>query len=73
MSRFYTINEIAEMFGVTRTAVYDWMNAGRLDYFVVGSRRRITQEALDAFIQSGTQAKKQETTEKNETPELVYA
>ena len=41
--RFYSINEITEMFGVTRTAVYDWMNAGKLDFIVVGARRRVLQ------------------------------
>ncbi len=71
--RFYSINEIASMFGVTRKAVYDWMEAGRLDYVVVGARRRITQTQLDAFIQKGTQAAKAEIAEKNQTPELVAA
>ena len=52
--RFYSINEITEMFGVTRTAVYDWMNAGKLDFVVVGARRRILQSHLDAFIQEAT-------------------
>jgi excisionase family DNA binding protein len=72
-ARYYTINEIADMFGVTRTAVYDWMNSGKLEFVVIGARRRITQTALDAFILSGTQAKKGEIEEKNETPELVAA
>lgn len=71
--RYYSINEIAATFGVTRKAVYDWMEAGRLDFVVVGARRRITQGQLDAFIQSGTRAAKQEIIEKNETPGLVPA
>ena len=52
--RFYSINDITEMFGVTRTAVYDWMNAGKLDFIVVGARRRVLQSHLDAFIQEAT-------------------
>ncbi len=50
---FYTINEIRELFGVTRAAVYKWMEAGRLPYVLVGDRRRITREALQAFIRPG--------------------
>ena len=69
--RFYSINEITEMFGVTRTAVYDWMNAGKLDFTVVGARRRVLQSHLDAFIQEGTRAAKEETAEKNATPGLA--
>ena len=69
--RYYTINELTAMFGVTRTAVYDWMKAGKLDFVVVGTRRRVLQSHLDAFIQEGTQAAKAEMAEKNATPELT--
>ena len=69
--RFYSINEITEMFGVTRTAVYDWMNAGKLDFVVVGARRRILQSHLDAYIQEATRAAKEGIAEKNATPGLA--
>ena len=69
--RFYSINEITEMFGVTRTAVYDWMNAGKLDFVVVGARRRVLQSHLDAFIQEATRAAKEGIAEKNATPGLA--
>jgi len=69
--RFYSINELTAMFGVTRTAVYDWMKTGKLDFVVVGTRRRVLQSHLDAFIQAGTQAAKAEMAEKNATPGLA--
>ena len=69
--RYYTINELTAMFGVTRTAVYDWMKAGKLDFVVVGTRRRVLQSHLDAFIQEGTQAAKEKMAEKNATPGLA--
>jgi excisionase family DNA binding protein len=69
--RFYSINELTAMFGVTRTAVYDWMKTGKLDFGVVGTRRRVLQSHLDAFIQAGTQAAKAEMAEKNATPGLA--
>lgn len=70
--KYYTINEIAELFGVTRPTVYEWMNTGRLEYVVIGARRRVTQRALDAFVESGSQSAR-EAIEKNEAPELDTA
>ena len=57
------------MFGVTRTAVYDWMNAAKLDFVVVGVRRRILQSHLDAFIQEATRAAKEGMAEKTRCPD----
>ncbi len=50
---FYTVNDVAQLFGVTRTTVYEWMSSGRLAYVVVGRRRRVTRDALHAFIRPG--------------------
>jgi excisionase family DNA binding protein len=50
MERLYTVNDVAEMFGVTRAAVYIWMRKGKLGYVVVGEHRRVPQSALDAFV-----------------------
>lgn len=50
---FYTINEVAEKLKVTRAAVYKWMAAGQLAYVIVGKHRRVTSEALNAFIRAG--------------------
>jgi hypothetical protein len=43
-----------------------WMNAGKLDFVVVGARRRILQSHLDAFIQEATRAAKEEMAEKRD-------
>ena len=51
--RFYTIDQVAELFSVTRAAVYKWMKAGQLKYVYVGALRRIPQSALNAFIREG--------------------
>lgn len=53
MEKFYTIDQVAQLFSVTRVTVYDWMKTGRLAYVQVGGRRRVTQSAIDAFIQPG--------------------
>jgi excisionase family DNA binding protein len=66
---FYTINEAAELLGVTRKTIYQWMDSGRLAFVVVGERRRITQDAMQAFIQASTQ-RAAEVTQKIKRPEL---
>lgn len=53
MEQYFTVDQVAQMFGVTRVTVYEWMKSGRLAYVQVGGRRRVTQSAIDAFIQPG--------------------
>lgn len=54
MERLYTIPETAEYLRVTRAAVYKWIREGRIGVVYVGSERRITQSAIDAFVQEST-------------------
>ncbi len=68
---FYTINDVARLFDVTRTTVYDWMNTGKLPYVIIGGRRRVTREALQAFIRPGESS--EQDTEENLVPGLVAA
>lgn len=51
---FYTIPEAAKKLRVTRAALYKWMKQGKLAYVVVGSERRITGSAIDAFVKAGS-------------------
>jgi excisionase family DNA binding protein len=51
--RFYTIPEAAKKLRVTRAALYKWMKQGRLAFVLVGSERRITSSAIDAFVKAG--------------------
>ncbi len=53
MEEFYTVDEVAKLFKVTRTTVYEWMRTGALAFVQVGGRRRITQSAINAFIKEG--------------------
>jgi len=50
---YFTIEEVAERLKVTRGAVYKWMHSGELHYVVVGKHRRITGDALRAFVRPG--------------------
>ena len=50
----YTIQEVADLFGVTKPTVYDWMKNRGLAWVRIGARRRITRAAIEGFIKSGS-------------------
>ncbi len=70
--RFYTIDQVAELFSVTRAAVYKWMKSGELKYVLVGAHRRIPQSALNAFIKEG-RPEEAESSEELISPALLAA
>lgn len=47
---YFTVQEVAKRFRVSRQAVYDWIDAGRLRAVRVGERVRIPASALQEFI-----------------------
>lgn len=47
---YFTVQEVAKRFRVSRQAVYDWIEAGRLRAVRVGERVRIPASALVEFI-----------------------
>jgi excisionase family DNA binding protein len=53
---FYTIDEVCAIFDVTRATVYDWMKNRGLGWVRLGARRRITRQALEAFVKVGGDA-----------------
>lgn len=73
---FYTVPEAAKKLRVTRAALYKWMKAGRLAYVVVGSERRITGSAIDAFVKAGSdelQKQAYNPKDKSKAPSLAAA
>jgi excisionase family DNA binding protein len=54
MEKLYTVPEAAEVLRVTRAAVYKWIREKRIEVVYVGSERRITQSAIEAFIKAST-------------------
>lgn len=54
MEKLYTIPEAADALRVTRAAVYKWIREGKIEVVYVGSERRITQGAIEAFIKAST-------------------
>ncbi len=49
MSEYYSVEEVAELFGVSRRTVRNWINEGKLEAYIVGGRLiRVLSSSLDA-------------------------
>ena len=46
----YSVDEVAQITGLSRDLLYDQMRTGRLGYIKVGRRRIVTRQHLDAFL-----------------------
>ena len=46
----YSVDEAAQITGLSRDLLYDQMRTGRLAYLKVGRRRIITCQHLEAFL-----------------------
>lgn len=55
---YFTPAEVAEKLKVTRAAVNKWIAQRRLECVYVGSDRRITSAAIDAFVKASTEARR---------------
>jgi excisionase family DNA binding protein len=52
VSRLYTTNQLAALFGVVPTTVIDWVERGKLEAFkTLGGHRRITHQAVLEFLE----------------------
>ena len=50
----YSVDEAAQITGLSRDLLYDQMRTGRLAYLKVGRRRIITRQHLEAFLAGTT-------------------
>jgi len=46
----YSVDEAATITGLSRDLLYDQMRAGKLAYLMIGRRRIITRQHLEAFL-----------------------
>ena len=46
----YSVDEAAQVTGLSRDLLYDQMRTGQLAYLKVGRRRIITRQHLEAFL-----------------------
>ena len=51
-TRMYKLNKVAEIFGVTRYTILNWINEGKLECLKLSPRCwRVTEEQLQDFYQ----------------------
>ena len=62
LPKYYSVAELTQLFGVSRTTLYNWMDWGWLDYDQVGGRRRFTREQVEQFIKSGKNRQQEKLT-----------
>lgn len=48
--KYYTVKEIADLFHVSRQAIYDWIDEGKLRAVRLGERVRVPESALKEFV-----------------------
>jgi len=49
----YSVDEAAQLTGLSRDLLYDEMRRGHLNYIKVGRRRLITRQHLEQFLTAG--------------------
>ena len=50
-NKMYTVNEAAELFGVHRNTIINWINAGDLVAIKLKKSYKITEEDINRFIE----------------------
>ena len=51
--RFYTLEELAAMLKVTRQAIYNWIQQGRMEAVRIGRTVRIPAEEVERLLREG--------------------
>ena len=57
VSKIYTIPDICDLLGVTKVTVYKYIKDGKLDAVKIGRDWKVTQPALNEFLNNGTRAR----------------
>lgn len=53
----YSLKEIQDLLQVSRRTLYNWIKDGKLQTFKAGREWRVTRQALDSFLEAGTEQK----------------
>ena len=53
--RIYTLKEVADILKVTRRSIYNYIKEGKLKAVKIGREWRVTEDALKAFLNKGTE------------------
>lgn len=54
--RVYTLDEVAEVLKITRRTLYTYVKEGKLKAVKIGREWRVSEAALQDFIDKGTEA-----------------
>lgn len=54
-TKVYTLEELTAILKVTRRSIYNYIKADQLKAIKIGREWRVTQKALDAFLEHGTE------------------
>lgn len=54
--RVYTLDEVAEVLKITRRTLYAYVKEGKLKAVKIGREWRVSEAALQDFINKGTEA-----------------
>lgn len=57
VSKLYTISDICNLLGVTKVTVYKYIKDGKLEAVKIGRDWKVTQSALNEFINKGTRTR----------------
>jgi len=52
--KLYTLDEVADIFKVTRRTLYTWIKTGQLKAVKTGKYWRVSEQALQEFATKGT-------------------
>ncbi|NCB97385.1 MAG: DNA-binding protein [Bacteroidia bacterium] len=52
--KIYNVDEVVSILRVTKRTLYNYIKAGQIKAFKVGKEWRVTEEALVAFTERGT-------------------
>lgn len=48
--KVYSLDELAQFFGVTKRTIYNWKDEGRLPFVCIGSKTYVTEVQLQDFL-----------------------
>lgn len=51
--KLYSLQEVADLFKVSKQSVYNWLKAGKIKAKKYGKEYRVTQEELNRLIKEG--------------------
>ena len=52
--KVYSLDKLAEFFGVTKRTIYNWKDEGRLPLIIIGSKSYMTEAQLQEFLTINT-------------------